>query len=687
MTISIRNSVFWLFLYVLPCASAANIAADVTGIHPGPIAVVKTDQSLEIRWHDAASHPWQAIFSLDSSKPLITSIAVDGKDVVTRAQPIYRCSTGKRSGGWDAFFDFPPANPAGTRRFLGEFHPQAVTARTVGNRVEITFNGMKLGIFSGDLRYVFYPGTPLIQQVALLHTEEPDTAYFYDAGLQMASPQDVRAGENMATSITYYDAHGKLTETTSPYGSERHTLTVRYRAAAAKMGAGSLAVFPAPHRYMFARDYTTNQGYLWYTAWRGQVGLGVQQYPDDNTGIDPWMNAPPGTVQEMALFLLPGAGTAAATLQDVLAYTHGDRFPHQDGFITFAPHWHLAYTVQAMEKGSDWVPPFKPMMQAAGIDSAMIMDFHGDGHASDLTDVRLHELEQYYKMCRAQSEEKFLLIPAEEANVYLGGHWALVFPHPVYWMQDRKSDQLFQSTDPKYRTVYRVHSADDAWKMVKAENGYVYQTHPRTKGSTGYPDKILNTDYFRDASYLGSGWKSMPSDLSLPQLGQRGFKTIDDLNNLGLHKHMLGEIDVFQVSDTDEFYGLLNLNYLRLSHLPDFDHYDEVLKSVQRGDGFISTGEVLFPGFELAAKGSAEVQVKVQVTSTFPLRLASVVWGDGSVTHREAFPLDSAPAFDDHSYDWNIKAPHWRWARLEVWDVAGNGAFTQPIWQDAPSGK
>ena len=77
--------------------------------------------------------------------------------------------------------------------------------------------------------------------------------------------------------------------------------------------------------------------------------------------------------------------------------------------------------------------------------------------------------------------------------------------------------------------------------MVKAAGGYVYQTHPRTKGSTGYPDKILNTDYFRDPRYLGTGWKSMPSDLSLPQLGQRGFKTLDDLNNLGMHKHMLGE--------------------------------------------------------------------------------------------------------------------------------------------------
>ena len=81
--------------------------------------------------------------------------------------------------------------------------------------------------------------------------------------------------------------------------------------------------------------------------------------------------------------------------------------------------------------------------------------------------------------------------------------------------------------------------------MVKAEGGFAYETHPRTKGSTGYPDKILNTPYFRDSSYMGTGWKAMPSDLSSPRLGERAFKTLDDVNNLGLHKHMIGEVDVF----------------------------------------------------------------------------------------------------------------------------------------------
>jgi hypothetical protein len=196
-----------------------------------------------------------------------------------------------------------------------------------------------------------------------------------------------------------------------------------------------------------ARDYTTNQGYLWYSSWRGRVGIGIHQYPDDDTKIDPWMNAPPGTTQEMGLFLLPEPEQAGATLKDVLAFTHEDHFVHLDGFVTFEPHWHLAYTVQAMEHGRDWEPPFKPVMKAVGIDSALIMDFHVDGHPTDLTGIRLHELDEYYKDCRAQSNSSFLLIPGEEADVYLGGHWGLAFSHPVYWNMERKPGEQFEAAD------------------------------------------------------------------------------------------------------------------------------------------------------------------------------------------------------------------------------------------------
>ncbi|MDQ2901128.1 MAG: hypothetical protein M3Y07_15215 [Acidobacteriota bacterium] len=529
---------------------AETMKLDVSAVRPGPISVESTSGSVTVHWKDASERNWAAEFSLDSARPLIASVAIEGKKIIERAQPFYRVETGKRRGGFDAFFDFPPSHPEGTRAFLGEFHPKSVHAKTLGDRVEISFDGMRAGIFQGSIRYIFYPGSRLIEQQAAMTTNEPDIAYFYDAGIRMAERADERSGGNMESHISYYDTKGQFQTMVPAYGSERRSLQVRYRAIAARSGAGSVAVFPAPHQYMMARDYTTNMGYVWSTAWRGNVSLGIRQYPDDYAPFYPWMNAPPGTEQEMRMFISVDDRQPRETLDAVLRYTHGDHFPKLAGYKTFAPHWHLAYTLQAREKGFNWPPPFKAAMMNIGVDSAMIMDFHGDGHPRDMTEVRLKELQDFYKACKAQSNSDYLLIPSEEANAILGGHWALVFPKPVYWYMDRKPDQPFKTSDPKYGTVYRVSNPKEVWDMVQAEHGYVYQTHPRTKGSTGYPDAIKDTDYFRDPRYLGSGWKAMPSDLSSPRLGERAFKTLDDMNNLGLKKRMIGEVDVFQLDST-----------------------------------------------------------------------------------------------------------------------------------------
>ena len=220
--------------------------------------------------------------------------------------------------------------------------------------------------------------------------------------------------------------------------------------------------------------------------------------------------------------------------------------------------------------------------------------------------------------------------------------------------------------------------------MVQAEKGYVYQTHPRTKGSTGYPDKIQDTDYFRDPRYLGSGWKAMPSDLSSPRLAERAFKTVDDMNNLGLRKRMIGEVDVFQLDSTHELYGHMNVNYVRLPSLPSYDNYGRLLDTVAKGDYFITTGEIILSNTNIKGAGD-KISAHASLSYTFPLRMAEVVWGDGSQTFRKIFPLDNTREFQEASFDWEVEAKNWKWARLAVWDVAGNGAFINPVWS-APGG-
>jgi len=87
-----------------------------------------------------------------------------------------------------------------------------------------------------------------------------------------------------------------------------------------------------------------------------------------------------------------------------------------------------------------------------------------------------------------------------------------------------------------------------------------------------------------DLSYLGAGWKAMPSDPSSPRLGDRVFNLLDDMNNWGLEKKTLAEVDVFQFDYTHELYAHMSVNYVRADSLPDFEHYNEILEPVTRGD-------------------------------------------------------------------------------------------------------
>jgi hypothetical protein len=523
----------------------------------------------------------------------------------------------------------------------------------------------------------------LIQQAVVASTNEPDTAYFYDAGLRMAVPRDSRAGNNMDSEVVYYDTEGKL-RSDHPNVSERLPVQARYRVLAARAEGGSLAVFPSPHKYFMPRDFTTNLGYLWHTAFRGQVSLGIRQLPDDNSRYYPWMNAPPGSEQRMHVFFLLGTGEPRVLLDEVTRYTNQDKFPALDGYVTVAPHWHLAYTVQAMEKGKGWIPPFKPVLRDMGIDAVMIADFHGDGHPQDQTDLRLKELKAYYEFSRAQSDSKFLIIPSEEANVHYGGHWAVAFPKPVYWFMAPPNTPSSQRELPGYGTVYTVGSAKALLEMIRREQGFAYQTHPRTKGSKDYPDKIRTTGHFLDESYFGAGWKQMPADMASPRLGERSLNLLDDMSNWGLRKLLLAEVDVFQIDHTHELYAHMNANYVRSSKLPGFENYGELLRTLKNGDFFISTGEVLMPAHSIRQISPGKLRASADVRYTLPLQFAEVVWGDGQRTHRHIHSLETTREFGNQRIEFEFNAQGWRWARFAVWDIAGDGAFANPVWNASP---
>src|ERR1700680_3955330 len=102
---------FVLLASIMLACSAAHVPFDATGVVPGPVRVQSSGTVVTVQWSDGSNRPWTAEFSLDPDQPLIRSIAVNETTVIDRARPIYRCQTGKRRGGWDAFFDSPPSHP------------------------------------------------------------------------------------------------------------------------------------------------------------------------------------------------------------------------------------------------------------------------------------------------------------------------------------------------------------------------------------------------------------------------------------------------------------------------------------------------------------------------------------------------------------------------------------------------
>ena len=205
-------------------------------------------------------------------------------------------------------------------------------------------------------------------------------------------------------------------------------------------------------------------------------------------------------------------------------------------------------------------------------------------------------LKAMHEECRRLSDDEFLLLPGEEPNVHLGGHWISFFPKPVYWVLNRDGDQPFEQEIEGYGKVYHVGSAEDVLRLMQLENGLMWTAHARIKSSLGFPDNYKERDFYQSDHFLGAAWKAMPSDLARPTLGWRVLELLNDMNNWGQRKQVVGEVDVFRVEKDYELYAHMNINYIRMDKLPKYDDgWQPVLDVLRKGEFFVTTGEVLIP--------------------------------------------------------------------------------------------
>jgi hypothetical protein len=601
---------------------------------------------------------------------------------------------------FNVFFDNPARRPYQAHR--STFQGKALRVLGQGRRASVAVGPFVAGPFRGELVVTVYDGARLVHVEAVVATTEDRRAFTYDAGLLGRSP----IGQHLA----WVDAEGQLRRRPVDPGAPDASVAVRHRAIVAESEGGSIACFPPPHQYFFPRDFTDNLGTTWHGRdHRGMGpdhGFGIRQPETGGGNYVPWFNAPPGTEQRLGVFYLLSRGPAEDALGEVLRFTHGDRFPELPGHKVFSSHWHMAFTVEAIRRKAEGIdPPPVPdlvgVFKGLGVDAVHVAEFHGDGHPADPGPLRLAELAAMFEECRRLSDDRLLLIPGEEANLYLGprqpgrnpGHWLEMFPRPVFWTMKRGPDQPFVEQDPRYGTVYHVGGTQDMVELLKREHGLAWTAHPRIKASNFAPDVYRDEDFFRAETWLGAAWKAMPADLSRPRLGDRGLGLLDDMSNWGRRKVLLGEVDTFKLDRTHEVYGHMNVNYVRLDRLPRFDQgWQPILDSLRAGRFFVTTGEVLLEAATIGGRQGGEVlslapgdqpEVRVELSWTFPLRSAEVVSGDGTRVYRDRIDLSDTPPFGRRTLTLTPGLAGRTWARFEVWDVATNGAFTQPVWIEA----
>ena len=700
------RSLFLLLTIACHFPAAGELRCNLSSYReiPGLQAGIR-DDSLLVVWRGERNSTLRARFAIEGERPIVRELAVraEGREWSTLGRnltPEFATTSGLRRTGhglpeelrwwvyWDAPLQVPgsgnqpnmPRRPEEIRHSEASFHSNGCEVRTNGARLEVTFPGLSMGIFSGRLQFTVYRGSNLLRREAIATTSEPSVAYKYTGGLKGFSLADLQR-------VAWRDTGGN--EQAYYFGGtpnrDRAPLRARSRLAVAEGRGGSIAVFPPPHQFFFARQLEVNLGFVWYRKDDDRVfSLGVR-HGDNHEGYNPvWIdrvfalyNAPPGTWQRMPVYFYLSPSDARATREEALAYTHGDRYKPVAGFQTMVTHFHTAFTQALTDAGSlDRRAPWIPAIKALGVNIVYLCDFHGDGHPRDAGPLRLKELEDYYEACRRHSDRGFLILPGEEPNAYLGGHYNILFPKPVYWTHRRAAGDPFLEQDSRLGTVYHAASAEDVFEMLRREKAMVWQTHPRTKGSTGYPDKIRETDYFRSDRWLGGAFKALPVDLSEKRLCEkRCFDVLDDMNNWGRPKYLLGEVDTYKKFPEYELYGDFNVNYVRVDPLPGAEDWSAVVAALRAGDFFVTTGEILIKDFRVEGRKA----VIAEVEWTFPLEFVEVVWGDGERTRRKIVEMTGEAPFGAHRFEIPVDLEGQKWVRFAAWDSAVNGAFTQPV--------
>ncbi|MBM3775545.1 MAG: hypothetical protein FJW37_10320, partial [Acidobacteria bacterium] len=212
-------------LVLLTTAAAAAFECSLKEYREAPGLKAESEPGgLRVTWQGERGQQLRAVFAIEKGAPRIVELAARGAAgrwaVLGRdLHPEFEITTGRRRISeqqlaplrklgaataermerekWNVFWDAPlsipgtpgvnpdlPRRAEEIRRAQAAYNSSGCEVKTDGARLEVSFPGLSLGIFSGRLAFTVYRGTNLLRQEAIAMTREPSVAYRYGAGLR-----------------------------------------------------------------------------------------------------------------------------------------------------------------------------------------------------------------------------------------------------------------------------------------------------------------------------------------------------------------------------------------------------------------------------------------------------------------------------------------------------------------------
>ncbi len=337
---------------------------------PGLTAAVQAD-TLTLTWDGDKDQQVRLRLAVTSGTPMVREIAVRraGAEWVTVAEnaaPDFRVVSGFRRATdqqikplrdlkyeitqevidrikWEAFWDAPlnvpggnaahggstpplegvanqpglPRKPEEVKRSSAIYKVTACEVATNGGRIEVSFPGVNVGVFDGRLQYTVFRGSNLIRQEVVAKTAETSVAYKYEAGLTGLTVKPTTRMVWKDTDYQWQDFSFNKWVNETPV-----VVKAGNRLIATEAAGGSLAAFPPPHNFFWARETENVLGYNYYRKLDATTySFGVRQAEgeeppeiagrgaEDVTQNFALRSARPGTVAADARLLLRHGGS------------------------------------------------------------------------------------------------------------------------------------------------------------------------------------------------------------------------------------------------------------------------------------------------------------------------------------------------------------------------------------------